>query len=106
MENKSVLKIDSFGVKRWKLNGKFHREDGPAIEYPNGDKFWYYNGFHHRMDGPAVTQHGIDYWLIYDHDITEKITKWAEELGIDLDNLTEVDKALIKIVWADYDEEI
>jgi hypothetical protein len=21
-----------------------HREDGPAIEYPNGDKYWYFNG--------------------------------------------------------------
>ena len=21
-----------------------HREDGPAIEYANGDKYWYFNG--------------------------------------------------------------
>jgi hypothetical protein len=31
-----------------------HREDGPAIEYPNGDKEWYRNGNLHREDGPAV----------------------------------------------------
>lgn len=24
--------------------GQWHREDGPAIEYPNGRKFWYLNG--------------------------------------------------------------
>ena len=28
----------------WRLNGNFHREDGPAIEYANGHKSWYLNG--------------------------------------------------------------
>ena len=31
-------------TKIWNLDGKFHREDGPAIEYPDGDKRWYLNG--------------------------------------------------------------
>ena len=31
------------GTKYWYLNGKRHREDGPAIEYPNGTKYWYLN---------------------------------------------------------------
>jgi len=31
------------GTKFWYLNGKLHREDGPAIEYANGDKSWYLN---------------------------------------------------------------
>ena len=31
------------GGKRWYLNGKLHREDGPAIEN-NGYKEWYLNG--------------------------------------------------------------
>ena len=39
---------------KWTLNGKLHREDGPAIEYANGDKFWYINGQRHREDGPAI----------------------------------------------------
>jgi len=42
------------GDKYWYLNGEFHREDGPAIEYASGTKFWYLNGKHHREDGPAV----------------------------------------------------
>jgi len=25
------------------LNGKHHREDGPAVEYYNGTKYWYLN---------------------------------------------------------------
>ena len=32
------------GSKFWYLNGKRHREDGPAVEYADGDKFWYLNG--------------------------------------------------------------
>ena len=32
----------------------FHREDGPAIEWPNGDKSWYLNDKLHRVGGPAI----------------------------------------------------
>jgi len=49
----------------WRLNGKRHREDGPAIEWANGDKEWYLNGKYHREDGPAIE--GVDgtkmWWL-------------------------------------------
>jgi hypothetical protein len=38
----------------WYLNGKCHREDGPAVEWSNGDKYWFLNGELHREDGPAV----------------------------------------------------
>ena len=46
--------VDRGGTKRWYLNGKRHREDGPAIEYPDGTKVWYLNDELHREDGPAV----------------------------------------------------
>src|SRR3972149_9837764 len=36
------------GIKSWYLNGKLHREDGPAIEWPDGSKVWYLNGKCHR----------------------------------------------------------
>ena len=29
---------------KWYLNGKLHREDGPAVELTNGSKEWYLNG--------------------------------------------------------------
>jgi len=32
------------GDKVWYLNGKLHREDGPAREYADGTKAWYLNG--------------------------------------------------------------
>jgi hypothetical protein len=44
----------SDGDKDWYINGKRHREDGPAIEYTNGYKAWYINNKLHREDGPAV----------------------------------------------------
>ena len=36
--------VNEYGTKFWYLNGKLHREDGPAVEYANGDKFWCLNG--------------------------------------------------------------
>ena len=34
-----TVKVYPNGDKYWCLNGKLHREDGPAIEWANGDKF-------------------------------------------------------------------
>lgn len=52
----SKLEIDKSGTKRWyNEQGKFHREDGPAIEYEDGTRCWYINDLRHREDGPAIT---------------------------------------------------
>ena len=53
------------GNKYWFLNGKRHREDGPAIEWASGNKHWYLNGEYHRADGPAIERSGGDksWWL-------------------------------------------
>jgi len=40
------------------LNGKRHREDGPACEFTNGEKWWYLYGKRHREDGPACEYAG------------------------------------------------
>jgi hypothetical protein len=37
------VRVYSNGTKYWYLNGKLHREDGPAIERPNGSNYWYLN---------------------------------------------------------------
>jgi hypothetical protein len=42
------------GSKCWYLNGKYHREDGPACEWADIGKEWYLNGKLHREDGPAI----------------------------------------------------
>ena len=41
------------GDKEWRMDGKLHRLNGPAIERANGAKEWYQNGKRHRLNGPA-----------------------------------------------------
>jgi len=60
-----VVNVDKFGNKEWYLNGKYHREDGPAIEWANGAKSWYLNGELHREDGPAIEHaNGDKSWFL------------------------------------------
>ena len=61
------------GGKEWWINGVRHREDGPAIEYPDGGKYWYKDGKLHREDGPAVElANGKESWLINGKKITKE----------------------------------
>ncbi len=53
------------GDKEWWINGEFHRDDDlPAVEFADGDKEWYLHGKKHRLNGPAVIHHnGEEYWV-------------------------------------------
>jgi hypothetical protein len=63
----------SNGTKEWYLNGKRHREDGPAIEWSDGSKWWYLNGELHREDGPAIEHpDGSKYWWLNGEQISLK----------------------------------
>ena len=42
--SKPVCRINKYGTKYWFVNGELHREDGPAIECPDGTKSWYLCG--------------------------------------------------------------
>jgi hypothetical protein len=44
MKNEPELKILPDGSRAWYLNGKLHRQDGPAVESPNGYREWCLNG--------------------------------------------------------------
>jgi hypothetical protein len=62
---RSICEVDKNGIKYWHLNGKLHREDGPAVEYANGSKYWSLNGELHREDGPAVEcANGYKEWYL------------------------------------------
>ena len=104
MENKPICTTDINGTKKWQLDGRYHREDGPAIELKSGTKIWCFDGEYHRLDGPTIVRgdYGPSGWYINDCNVTDLITTWSKENDIDLNNLTETDKALIKLVWADY----
>jgi hypothetical protein len=54
--NEGLVKfVDTHRTITYKLNGLFHREDGPAVIYEDeSKKYWYKNGKMHKEDGPAV----------------------------------------------------
>ena len=59
------MTTDRHGTKRWYRNGKLHRDDGPAVEWPDGGKEWYRNGLLHRENGPALEwPDGYRVWLL------------------------------------------
>ena len=60
------------GDKIWYINDQLHREDGPAREYADGTKYWHLNGELHREDGPAV-EYAIGYkaWYLNGKNLTE-----------------------------------
>ena len=68
-----TMETNIFGTKRWLLNGKIHREDGPAIEFKDGYKAWCLNGKRHREDGPAVEYaDGTKFWWLNGERVTEE----------------------------------
>jgi len=67
--------IDKYNDIYWFKNGLRHREDGPAVEWADGDKEWYQNGLRHREDGPALEYaSGAKYWYLNDIEYSEQ--KW------------------------------
>lgn len=89
------------GEKCWYLNGKLHREDGPAVEWADGSKYWFLNGQLHREDGPAVEwSDGTKHWYLngqyyIESEYKQKLTP-AKEMTV-----AEISKALgfdVKIV--------
>ena len=86
------------GSKSWYLNDKYHREDGPAIEYANGTKYWHLNGKCHREDGPAIEYaNGDKYWYLNDKEVTEEEHKRMTSKVVEM-TMEEINKALGKQV--------
>lgn len=61
------------GTKFWFRHGEIHRDDGPAVEWSHGGKEWYQNGKHHRIDGPATEwPDGRKWWSINGKPLSEQ----------------------------------
>ena len=81
------------GSKEWLVNGRCHREDGPAIEYADGSKYWYINGKYHREDGPAVVYaDGSKFWY-FDGD-EYSFDEWLDKLQI-----SDEEKVMLCLIW-------
>jgi|TARA_R110000851_G_scaffold107800_2_gene228279 hypothetical protein len=79
----------------WYLDGKLHRTDGPAIDYPDGTKQWYHQGSRHRTDGPAVEYpDGSKSWWLRGY--------WQPNFDLWLDQNTELtgeEKVMMKLKY-------
>ena len=74
-----IVNVNEYGTKRWYLNDKLHRTDGPAVEYVSGSKEWYLNGNLHRTDGPAMEwTDGTKRWFLDGVEYTE--ADWRKQL--------------------------
>lgn len=59
-----ILTIEK-GIKEYRVDGKLHREDGPARIFPDGTEEWYFEGKLHRLDEPAVIyKNGTHKWYL------------------------------------------
>ena len=70
-----TYKVDVYenGGEFWYLDGKLHREDGPAVKWTCGSKFWYINDELHREDGPAIEYaDGAKSWHINGKKLSKK----------------------------------
>ena len=86
------IKEDSDGTKRWCINGKYHRTDGPAIEWADGSKSWYLNGKCHRTDGPAIEgADGYKAWHLNGQQVTWEAVYEATD---------DIDKKINILRWA------
>jgi hypothetical protein len=65
--------IDSDGTQVWYLDGKVHRTDGPAAIDSDGTQAWYLDNKLHRTDGPAfIRADGSQWWYLDGKRYTEK----------------------------------
>jgi hypothetical protein len=90
-----IVKVDDDGTKRWYLDDKLHREDGPAVEYADGIKRWFLNDKLHREDGPAVEYtdgrawylNGVEYSEAEWHKQTQKVKSPCVGKVIEIDGV-------------------
>jgi hypothetical protein len=91
------------GGKAWYLNGELHREDGPACEGSNSSKSWWLNGKRHREDGPACewSNGGREWWLNgQQYSEKEFLKRTAKEIVLTMDEIAAklgVDVSKLKI---------
>lgn len=67
------------------LDGKMHREDGPALVLSsdsNHTEYWAINDELHRTDGPAVVDHKLRRYEYYLHGNFLMFSEWVDALDL------------------------
>ena len=98
---KYYVTVDEESTTRWYKDAKctiLHRENGPAVEYSNGDRVWYQNGLLHRIDGPAIEwRDGDKRWYINGVKMTESEFLAATQPAVEM-TVTDIEKLIGKRV--------
>ena len=63
-------------------NRKYHRLNGPAIEYVDGDSMWFKDGLFHRTNGPAIewADNAKEWWVEGDEYSERKFKKIVKKI--------------------------
>lgn len=74
----STMSVLTNGTMIWSdHDGRYHRENGPAIIEPNGVKEYYIHGKKHRLDGPAyIGRFGAFRWFVNNIEVTDEAIDW------------------------------
>ena len=85
-----TVKVWTNGTKEWWINGKRHREDGPAIEYASSSKHWCLNDELHREDGPAIERaNGTKSWYLNGEELSEEEFNNRTKVELSLEEISE-----------------
>jgi hypothetical protein len=74
--------IESPGSKQWYQHGLLHREGGPAVMWLGGSEEWYQHGKLHCINGPAIslsTGH-MEYYIKGQRFTEEEFYKYVDHL--------------------------
>jgi hypothetical protein len=100
MKEPKQLRVD--GRLEWRVDGKLHRLDGPAVIWADGGQSWYVDGDLHRLDGPAVIHSwGPEEWWVRGEQLpTHKVRHWLFANGFPPPNeWTDAQKVLFLRRW-------
>ena len=61
-----MREVSNYGESHYTNDGRFHRPNGPASIWYDGDWVWYLNGKNHRYYGPRSNSGA---WWIHDRRI-------------------------------------
>ena len=82
------------GTKEWYLYGYRHRDGAPAVIHPEGVTLWYFNGWLHREDGPAVEYaNGECHWWFNGMELLDFDEYFRSHTG------SEEDKTMLKLQY-------
>ena len=72
MDEKPTKTVNLFGTIKYRLDGKLHRDDGPAVMFAEGGLVWHNHGSYHRLDGPSIIAESQLWWYLYGYAYTRE----------------------------------